>query len=403
MSQAKVYYLIRAVMGLSFHMMFTAAGLYRIDNAGLELYQLILIGSALEIAIFVFEVPTGIIADIKSRKLSIVIGLFIIALGIFIEPLTTIFMVIFVSQLVLGLGYTFISGALDAWISDELPIDRLEHTIISGSQLYRLLSILGIVLAAVIGFVDIRIALYTSSILFVFLSCFSMFFIQEKHFKVEPSSKSFYHTYFVQLKDGFRHIKHHKILRIMFITMLFYGLYSEGIDRTYERHILDVLNFRELWHIAPIWVLSIVNASVAILGYLMLMYVKRHMKTGHYIFLWTMSLTLMMIIGILMFALVPYAYGALFGFVFFSLTREGTYPLLNAILLKHTPSKVKATVMSAFGQLDAIGQLLSGGIMVMISLCFNSTGLYIVTALLLIVPVIALYKASHIERIQIKE
>ena len=63
MKSKNVYYIIRSVMGLSFHMMFTISVLYRIDIAKLEAYQLILLGTALEIAVLLFEVPTGIIAD----------------------------------------------------------------------------------------------------------------------------------------------------------------------------------------------------------------------------------------------------------------------------------------------------------------------------------------------------
>jgi DHA3 family tetracycline resistance protein-like MFS transporter len=398
MKQANVYYIIRAVMGLSFNMMFTAAGLYRIDNAGLQIYQLILIGTALEIAIFLFEVPTGIIADLKSRKLSIVLGMLIIGFGIMIEPLTTIFFVIFISQVVWGFGYTFISGALDSWVSDEVKAIHLEHTIISGAQIYRIMSVLGIILAAVIGVFDVRYALYLSALIFMSLAIFGIIFIKEPHFVKQDKEISFYKNYFNQLKKGFNHIKHHKILRIMFVIMIFYGLFSEGIDRTYELHILDYLDFRTLWNIAPIWILSIVNAGVAVLGYGMLFIVKKYLKKGHYIYLWVLSLTGMMILGILMFAYMPMAYAALFGFVFFSVTREGTHPLLNSILLKNTPSHVKATVMSSFGQLDAIGQLLSGGLMVMISLWFDIKGLYFITALLLVVPIISFIKIIQIEK-----
>jgi len=106
----------------------------------------------------------------------------------------------------------------------------------------------------------------------------------------------------------------------------------------------------------------------------------------------------MMIIGILGFAYLPNIYFALFGFVFFSISRGGTYPLLNAILIKNTPSKVKATVLSSFGQLDAIGQLLSGGLMVLLALWFEVEEMYLVTALLLMVPVILFtrLKNNHI-------
>ncbi len=403
MKQSTMYYLIRGLMGLSFHMIFTAAGLYRIDIAQLEVYQLILIGSALEISIFIFEVPTGIIADLKSRRLSIIIGLFVIGLGSMIEVLTPFFYLIFISQLVLGFGFTFISGALDSWISDEIKVDKLEHTIITGAQLNALLSVLGILLAALIGVIDIRLSILVGALIFIVLGIVSIIFMKENNFIKPKSTETFAKKYMGQLIKGFSHIKNHKTLRIMFVIILFYGLYSEGIDRTYELYILDGLNFRTILDLPAIWILSIVNAIVAILGYVMLFVVKRYLKKSHYIYLWAMNLTLMMIIGILLFAFMPYIYLALFGFIFFSVSRAGTHPLLNTILLKNTPTKIKATVLSSFGQLDAIGQLLSGGLMVLISLWLNIEGLYLVTALLLLVPMflfLRLKKYAVIDSIQ---
>ncbi|MGE4571236.1 MAG: MFS transporter [Candidatus Izemoplasmatales bacterium] len=401
MKQEYVYYMIRALTGLTFHMMFTAAGLYRIDIAQMEIYQLILIGTALEIAIFIFEVPTGIIADLKSRKLSIVIGMFVISIGILIEPLTPIFIVIFISQVIFGFGYTFISGALDSWISDETEIASLEKIIITGSQFYKLTSVIGIVLAALIGMINIKYPLYLSSFIFLFLGLFSLIFMKEVKFKKDVKIGSFYKKYYGQLMKGFSHIKNHKILRIMFVIMLFYGLFSEGIDRTYELHILDGLNFRTIWNIPAIWTLSIVSGLVAIAGYIMLYVVKKRINQGNLIYIWSLNFTVMMIVGIIIFAYAPRVYFALFGYIFFSVSREATHPLLNSILLKNTPSKIKATVLSSFGQLDAIGQLLSGGLMVLISFWLNIKGLYLVTALLLVVPLISFIKLinqKHHER-----
>ena len=392
-------------MGLSFHMLFTAAGLYRIDVASLEVYELILIGSAMEISIFIFEVPTGIVADLKSRKLSVIIGLFVMSIGIFIEGLTIVFLLIFLAQFIWGFGYTFISGALDAWISDEIKNENIEKVMIGSTQAYQLASVLGIILAAVIGLKDIRIALFVSGGLSLFLAVFLIFFMKETREREVIIKGHFYKKYYQQLIHGFSHIKKHRVLRIMFFIMLFYGLYSEGIDRSYEIYILDGLDFRNVFKIAPIWILAIVNAVVAVFSYIMLNIVKKYLKKGHHIYIWAFNFTLMMIIGILGFAYLPNIYFALFGFIFFSISRGGTYPLLNAILIKNTPSKVKATVLSSFGQLDAIGQLLSGGLMVLLALWFEVEEMYLVTALLLMVPVILFtrLKNNHINDAKILE
>jgi DHA3 family tetracycline resistance protein-like MFS transporter len=396
MEQVKMYYLIRTIMGISFNLMFTAAALYRIDIAQLEIYELILIGSALEIAVFVFEVPTGIIADLKSRRMSVIIGLFIIGIGFSIEALTPYFGIIFISQVIWGFGYTFISGALDSWISDETMNHRIEHTIITGTQFNKVFAFLGILLAGFIGMVSLRGAIYLASGLFIVMGFIAIVYMKEDHFTKNPHHEGFFKGYYIQLVDGLKHIKTHKILRYMFIVMLLFGLYSEGIDRTFEINILDNLGFRTLINIPAIWILAIVASMIELMGFGVLFVVKRYAKSGRHVALWASNLTGLMVIGILVFAFVNNPYLAVFGFLFFSFSREGTYPLLNAILIRHIPSKIKATVLSSFGQLDAIGQLFSGAVMVGVSLWVGLANMYMVSALLLVIPFIALFKISRL-------
>ncbi len=395
MESKKLYYIIRAVMGMSFFMMFTASALYRIDFAELEVYQLILLGTALEVSIFLFETPTGVLADLKSRRVSVIVGLFIIGLGFILEGLTVLFGVIFLAQVVWGLGYTFISGALDSWISDETNNEGIEKIIISGEQYNKVFSFLGIVLAALIGMYDVRLAIYVSGLLFLLMSVSSIFLMKEGHFHRVEHNESILSAYYSHLTKGFKHIKVNKTLRVMFVVMLFYGLYSEGIDRSYELHILDNLSFRNTLEISPIWIISIVNALVAFTGVIFLHNIKKHVEGGTHLAIWIMYLTVLMVIGVLMFGLMDYKYAALSGFILFRVAREGTYPLLNSLLVRNIPSNIKATVLSTFGQLDAIGQLLSGGLMVVAGLLFGLKGIYILTALLLIVPVILLPRTKE--------
>jgi DHA3 family tetracycline resistance protein-like MFS transporter len=390
MNANKMYLIIRSVMGLAFHLAFTATALYRIDIAQLQIYQLILIGSALEIAVFLFEVPTGIVADLKSRRLSVIIGFFIIGIGFVMEALTPLFIMIFIAQIVWGLGYTFISGALDSWVSDETENIEIEKTMIAGAQFNKFFSFLGIVLAGVIGMYNITLAIYVAGGLFALLGVYAILIMKEHHFHKEIHTLPLHKEYFNQLVKGFKHIKKNKVLKIMFVVMLFFGLFSEGIDRTYELYILDHLGFRQAWNIPTIWILVIINAAVAFIGLIVLQIVKKHIKEGKHVTLWAFNFTISMVVGLLIFAYFPLEYVALFGYVFFSITREGTHPLLNTILLKNTPSKIKATVLSGFGQLDAIGQLLSGVIMVGASVAFGIKGMYGIAAALLLIPIIFL-------------
>ena len=80
-----VYIFVEFSASVFFAMMFTVTSLYEATVAGLTPVQLILVGTVLEISAFVFEVPTGIVADVYSRKLSIIIGYILMGIGFLVE------------------------------------------------------------------------------------------------------------------------------------------------------------------------------------------------------------------------------------------------------------------------------------------------------------------------------
>ncbi|HET8558834.1 MAG TPA: hypothetical protein VFL58_16125, partial [Gaiellaceae bacterium] len=47
---------------------------YLVRTLHLSPLQLVLMGTAMEGAVFLFEVPTGVVADTYSRKLSLILG-----------------------------------------------------------------------------------------------------------------------------------------------------------------------------------------------------------------------------------------------------------------------------------------------------------------------------------------
>jgi DHA3 family tetracycline resistance protein-like MFS transporter len=402
MTTKQTYLLIRSVMGIGFFMMFTAAILYRIDIAKLEVYQLILLGTALEVSIFLFEVPTGIVADLKSRKLSIIIGLLLIGIGFIIEALTIQFWIIFIAQIIWGIGLTFISGALDSWVTDELENKNVDVILVSGHQYFKFFQVVGILLAGIIGMISIRSAIYLSGSMFILIALIGSIFMKEEHFNKQRNFElSFYQEYIGQIVKTYHHIKQTDVLRMMFIVLLFFGLYSEGIDRTYELHILDNLGFRGIFDLPDIWIISIINALGALLGFLVLSIVKRFIKQSSLQIVWVMDFTILMILGVLGFAFFEIKYLALMAFLLFRLSREGMAPLINAILIKNTPYSIKASVLSGFGQLDAIGQLLSGFIMVGVSVLVGIKGVYMVSAMFLTVPLI-MFMRLRINQLKIK-
>src|SRR6476469_9881087 len=94
---------------------FTLAAVYRLQTVGLDPLQLVLVGTVLEASCFVFEIPTGVVADTFSRRLSVIIGVVLLGGGELIEGAIPAFAAVLLAQVVAGLGYTFLSGATEAW------------------------------------------------------------------------------------------------------------------------------------------------------------------------------------------------------------------------------------------------------------------------------------------------
>ena len=87
----KLYLALQFFSGLFFSMIFVVTSLYEATVAGLSGAQLILVGTTVEVTILLFEVPTGIVADVYSRRLSIIIGFFLMGIGFLIEGFFPIF------------------------------------------------------------------------------------------------------------------------------------------------------------------------------------------------------------------------------------------------------------------------------------------------------------------------
>ncbi len=147
----KVYLFIEFTASTFFAMMFVTMSLYEATVAGLTPVQLVLVGTTVEVSIFLFEVPTGVVADAYSRRTSIIIGYFLMGFGFLVEGLFPAFLPIVLAQIFWGLGYTFTSGATQAWISDEIGEEPANKLLLRANRVSLYASLLGMGLAILIG------------------------------------------------------------------------------------------------------------------------------------------------------------------------------------------------------------------------------------------------------------
>ncbi|MFZ0549159.1 MAG: tetracycline efflux MFS transporter Tet(40), partial [Candidatus Promineifilaceae bacterium] len=67
-----VYLTLQGSFSVFFTMIAMISAIYRVETAGLNPLQLVLVGTVLELSVFICEIPTGIVADMYSRRLSVV-------------------------------------------------------------------------------------------------------------------------------------------------------------------------------------------------------------------------------------------------------------------------------------------------------------------------------------------
>src|SRR6478735_1867078 len=141
LSARATWYVYEAAASFLGVLAFTVTAVYYVTEVGMSPLQLVLVGTLMEVSIFVFEIPTGVVADTYSRRLSIVIGTAVIGLavilfGAFGEPWPII-----AASALWGFGYTFTSGAFDAWLADDVGRENLAGIYLRGAQVARVASL----------------------------------------------------------------------------------------------------------------------------------------------------------------------------------------------------------------------------------------------------------------------
>jgi MFS transporter, DHA3 family, tetracycline resistance protein len=84
MSSYRLFLLINGWASFAGQTAFTLNLIYQATVVGLSPLQLVLVGTLMETVCFVAQVPTGVIADLVSRRLSVIIGYLLMGAGLLV-------------------------------------------------------------------------------------------------------------------------------------------------------------------------------------------------------------------------------------------------------------------------------------------------------------------------------
>jgi MFS family permease len=134
-------------------------------HAGLSIFEVFVANAAFTAAMALFEVPTGVVADTLGRRISFLLSEVTLAVGtlayVGVAAIHGGLLLFCLAGVILGLGYTFYSGAVEAWMVDALKATgyrrELDGVFAKGSVVASVATIVGTVGGGLLGQLDLSI------------------------------------------------------------------------------------------------------------------------------------------------------------------------------------------------------------------------------------------------------
>lgn len=387
-SQAySVYLAFKLCFSLLFSMATVLSLVYHLEVVGLNAFELVLVGTVLETSCFLLEIPTGVVADLNSRRRSVLIGVFLYGIGFILEGSVPWLAAVLAAQVIWGCGDTFISGALEAWIASEERERSMDQVFLRGAQAAQVGSVLGVVLGTLLGNLDLRLPIVLAGALFLVLGLVLLYIMPETRFSpVREKENSLLSDMLGLFRVNLSFIKGAPILLALLAITFCGGLASEGFDRLSTAHFLEdsvMPSFGFFNSVTWFGVMSLIGSVLGILvSQVLIVFLEKRgavARTG---------VVLMTSIGYIA-GLILFALGNNFGFMLAmflitGLMRSLKEPVLAAWMNEQVEEKMRATVFSTSGQLDAFGQIIGGPVVGLIAQRFSVSWGLIATALMLL-------------------
>ncbi|SDN21652.1 Major Facilitator Superfamily protein [Paenibacillus sp. yr247] len=394
---SQVYTITGFMISMANTTMFTTYAVYYIMTLGLNPFQLLMVGTVLELTVLIFEGITGVIADTYSRRTSVIIGMFVVG-GAFVlkgsviwlpmlSPMISLFIGLLIAEAIRGMGETFISGAHSAWIVDEVGEENVGRIFLRAKRLSLFGTLTGIALSVGLSTVATNLPYLIGGMIYLGVGVFLVFFMKETKFvrsarAADPSNWQNMKTMWL---SGTKVISGNPLLLMILVVTLFSGASSEGYDRLWEAHLIKEVGF-PLGNTLPIsaWLGLIAVLSTCLSLFTMWIAEKRlDMGSQRVVFVGMFVLTAARMAALLSFGFSPNFAWALVSVLVLGAIRTLSAPIYDTWLNLNIDSKSRATVLSMMSQSDALGQTCGGPLVGWVGNRFSIRTSLVIAAVLL--------------------
>jgi DHA3 family tetracycline resistance protein-like MFS transporter len=389
-----VYLIVRGLWSLFEGTFFFLLPVYYIQNAGMDPLQLVLVGTLTQVTIFLFEVPTGVVADTYSRKLSVIIGMLMGGVCFGLEGFFPVFAFIILAEFFRAIGETFISGAFSAWLTDEIGVEKVGRVFLRANQVSQVAGIIGTGLGIWLStFLPLGVIISAGGLGVALLAVFVILAMSEENFK--PTREHRNGPLSQSLKTGWRVVRGRPLALTIVAMGLVFGASDEGFDRLWEAHFIKdfaIPLFTPTAWFGLLWI------AAQLANLLLLEILIRRIKLGNSRSILKASMVTNggLVVSLLIFALAGNFYVALAACGAGRTLRNAG--LFQIWVNRNLDSRVRATVLSFDSQVNAVGHLLGGPLTGFIGTTVSIPAA-IVTSALLLAPCLVLFgKALRLTR-----
>jgi len=369
----------------------TVAPLYAVKGAGLGPLELALAGTLLELGVFLGEVPTGLFADVRGRRLSVIVGLCIIGTGVGTMGAVPAFWCFALGSVLVGVGGTFISGAHQAWLADEVGERQALPVYLRATQMSQVASLVGIPVAVALARQRLPLPLWVGGAAFWALAGFLAVWMPEAGYRPAPAAqRRAWATMRATLRAGIDVVRERSAIRTALGVSLVIGASGEAFGRLTPFHLLQDIGLPARLD-DPTW-FGILQAGSFVGAAVVTWLVGRSpaLHTSRWLVRILAVLTAAAIVSTLVFAFAWAFWVALVAAWVTRCVRVAAWPIVLAWVNRGLDPGTRATVLSTLGQAESLGEIAGGPALGLVATLYT-VRLGLVGAAAVLLPAFPLY------------
>jgi MFS family permease len=262
----RAYLAVSGLFTLSASVIWGVNTLFLLD-AGLDIFEVFVANAAFTAGMVLFEIPTGVVADTAGRRRSFLISAVVLAAGtlayVAIAEAGGGLFPFVVASLLLGLGFSFYSGAVEAWLVDALAATgyagELDRVFARGAMVSGAAMLVGTVGGGLLGNVDLAWPFVARAVLLAAAFLVGLRTMHDLGFTPRAMGLAEMPTEMKRVLDASLTFGwHNRSVRSLAIVSLFHGGFTMWAFYAWQPYFLELLG-RD-----AVWVAGVVSALIAL-------------------------------------------------------------------------------------------------------------------------------------------